>query len=79
MLPRMDLRFLFRRPGMTIAVVAAAAGVHQTTAWRWREGAKPDWDQITRLHGAGLLTDADLRAAGLAIPLPDKIDPAGAA
>lgn len=65
----MDLRFLFARPGVTIEAVAAAADVHYSTAWRWREGkGRPEWTQITRLYARGLINDDDLRVAGLAIP-----------
>ena len=65
----MDLRFLFARKGVTLDAVAAAAEVHYSTAWRWREGkGRPEWPQITRLYARGFITDDDLRAAGLAIP-----------
>ncbi len=66
----MDLRFLFQRAGNTVTSVAAAAGVNPSTASRWKDGGRAEWPQITRLYACGLITDADLRAAGLAIPLP---------
>jgi hypothetical protein len=69
----MDLRFLFQRPGNTVTSVAAAAEVNPSTASRWKEGrSTAEWPQIVKLYARGLITDADLRAAGLAIPLPAK-------
>lgn len=66
----MDLRFLFKRPGNTVTSVARAAGVNPSTASRWKEGrVRAEWPQIVKLHACGLITDVDLRAAGLAIPL----------
>ena len=65
----MWLQFLFARPGMTVTQVARAAEVHHTTASRWKAGKrKADWEAVTLLYARGILTDDDLRAAGLAIP-----------
>jgi transcriptional regulator with XRE-family HTH domain len=65
----MNLEFLFRRDGVTLEIVAEAAGVHVTTASRWKTGSRrARWEHITKLHARGLLTDDDLRAGGLAIP-----------
>lgn len=67
----MNIAFLFAR-GHTVAAVAEAAEVNHATAWKWKEGKfNPDWTRICKLHARGLLTDADLRAGGLAIPLRD--------
>jgi hypothetical protein len=63
-----DIRFLFDRSGTTVEIVAQAAGVNLSTAYRWKHGAKCEWPHITRLFARGLLTVDDLRAAGLAIP-----------
>lgn len=77
----MDLRFLFRRAGNTVTSVAAAAGVRPSTASRWKRGSQADWPAVCRLYASGLITDTDLRAAGLAIPLaaPSSNEPPAAA
>ncbi len=65
----MDIRHLFRRPGVTPSAVARAACVTRVTASRWKAGnRRPNWEHVVRLHAAGIVTDDDLRAAGLAIP-----------
>lgn len=65
----MDLRFLFER-GITPSRVAEVADVDHSTAWRWSKGKDCDsYTAVARLHAHGLLTDGDLRANGLAIPL----------
>lgn len=67
----MDIVFLFSRHSVTD--VARAAGVDSGTASKWKSGRQcPDWTRVCRLYARGMLTDADLRAAGLAIPLPVK-------
>lgn len=64
----MDIVFLFDRHSVTD--VARAAGVDSGTASKWKSGKqRPDWTRVCRLYARGMLTDADLRAAGLAIPL----------
>lgn len=78
MLWSMDLTFLFRRPGNTVTSVAKAAGVNPSTASRWKDGAtKADWIYVCRLYAQGILTNEDLRAAGLSIPV--QSDPPAAA
>lgn len=72
----MDLRFLGRR-GVTSAQVADAAGVTRQTAWRWIDGGA-DCDSLrvlARLQAHGIVTAADLRAAGLTLPLPVPATP----
>lgn len=65
----MDIRFLFSRRSVT--EVAEAAGVDSGTASKWKAGKqKPDWKRVCALYARGLITEADLRAGGLPIPLP---------
>lgn len=65
----MKLTFLFLRPGVTVTLVAEAAEVDMGTASRWKSGERPaKWPHICKLYARGLLSDEDLRAAGLAIP-----------
>ena len=71
-----DIAFLFAR-GLSVTEVARAAGVDSGTASKWKSGKqKPDWIRICRLYARGVLTDDDLRAAGLAIPRTDRQAPA---
>ena len=75
----MDLKFLFARGGVTIKAVAEAAGVDFSTAYRWSTGEREaKWLHVTKLYARGLLTDDDLRAAGLAIPRSAELSPAKA-
>lgn len=55
---------------VTVARVAEVAGVHETTALRWKAG-RPVYAfaHVARLHAHGIVTDGDLRAAGLAIAI----------
>lgn len=68
----MDIVFLFDRHSVT--EVSRAAGVDSGTASKWKSGRqRPDWTRVCRLYACGMLTDADLRAAGLAIPLKSEV------
>jgi hypothetical protein len=65
----MDIRFLFDADrGLTPQRAAEICGCNLVTAYKWKGGARPTWDNIVKLHTAGILTDDDLRAAGLKIP-----------
>lgn len=66
----MKIDHIFRREGVTPQKVADAADVHLSTAYRWRDGTALEWVHITRLHARGIITDDDLRAAGLSLSRP---------
>lgn len=58
--------------GWTPVEVAATAGVHRSTAWRWERGGRPDGvEPVVRLADAvGRPRDEALAAAGLHAPRP---------
>lgn len=70
----MNIAFLFAGKGDEEKAVlrkriAQITSVHLSTAWRWSEGAPVEsFQDVAQLYAHGLLTDEDLRAAGLAIP-----------
>ena len=56
----MDLRYVFT--GRGVAEVARAAGVDRSTAWRWSQGRRPDWEHVRRLLINGVVRWSEVKA-----------------